>query len=45
MDQDMREAMPGVCSKPLKVFMEHLECEVMTLDTGYPARKGVPEWL
>merc|ERR1719287_357689 len=42
-NQDLAEAISGSCSKPLKVFMDTVECEVPTLDRWQPAKKPVPD--
>lgn len=44
MDQDMSEAIPVNCNKPLKVYTEGIESEVLALDRWQPAKKHVPEW-
>lgn len=39
------KAQPGCCDKPLKVYMEHFDCEVPRLDPCLPAKKRVPDWF
>jgi hypothetical protein len=38
-------AIPSGCDKPLKVYMEHYDCEVPRLDPSRPAKKRVPDWF
>lgn len=43
--QDIPDALLGSCQKPLKVYMEQIECEVLALDPCFPATKQVPQWF
>lgn len=45
LNEDMPEAIPGRWQKPLKVYMEHIECEVLAVDPCTPAKKLVPDWF
>mmetsp|Transcript_159025 Transcript_159025/g.281900 ORF Transcript_159025/g.281900 Transcript_159025/m.281900 type:complete len:384 (+) Transcript_159025:138-1289(+) len=35
---------PGLCDKPLKIFMPELDCERTSLDPALPCKKRVPDW-
>jgi len=45
LNEDMPEAIPGRWQKPLKVYMEHIDCEVLAIDPCTPAKKPVPNWF
>jgi len=45
--EDMSEMIAGHHTKPLRVYMHHLEKEheVLALDPSMPAKMSVPEWF
>lgn len=45
LNEDTLEANPGHWHKPLKVYMEHIECDVLAIDPCTPAKKHVPDWF
>jgi len=45
LNEDTLEASPGRWQKPLKVYMEHTDCEALAIDPCTPAKKHVPNWF
>jgi hypothetical protein len=44
-EERLNNAIPSGCDQPLKVYMEHYDCEVPLLNPSLPAKKRVPDWF